>query len=126
MTTIYSGRTTSYEHKHTKWQEGFGKDAKTINYEENPEYLTDGKLDWHKIPCGAKSAIQTQTIFEAQWSDCPIEVCAEVEKLWEDHEYGNDSCYFPWEMMKNEDSYPITAEYLKSKNITNCLIHYWW
>ena len=115
----------AYKHKHTKYQDPQDKN-KTINYEENPEYLTDGKLDWAKVPHESKSSIQNQTIFEVQWSDCPIEVCAEVQKLWRNMQFGNDYYYFGWEMVENGLDYPIIAEYLKSKNITNCLIHYWW
>ena len=121
----YSGRTTAFKHKSTKWKDM--KDSKkTINYEENPDYLTDGKLDWNKVPHGEKPSIRNQIIFEVQWSDCPVEIAKEVHKLWVDAGYGNDHYYYSWEMVENEETYPVIAEYLKSKNITDCLIHWWW
>ena len=115
----YSGRTTAYKHKHTKWQD-------LGDYEQNPDYLTDGKLDWNKVPHDEKPSIQTKTIFEVQWSDCPVEVAEEVKKLWRNRNLGNDYYYCNWEMIEDEEQYPIIAEYLKSKNVTDCLIHYWW
>ncbi len=98
----YSGKTTCYEHKRGDW-------TKTLN--SGPE------------------CIQQQTVFEVQWSNCPVEVVEEVKRLWQDYELGNDYCYFAWnseEDNENPCSYPIIDEFLKSKSITNCLIHYWW
>lgn len=97
--TKYSGRTTAYEHKRENWQE-------------------------YKGPF--KSSIQNKIIFEVQWSDCPVEVEKEVKKLWSDYELGNDHSYINWESEEQGQDYPIIDEYLKSKNITECLIHWWW
>lgn len=124
--TQFSGRTSAYLHKHIKWKD---KDYSTM-----PKYLTDGKLDWNKVPHGEKSAIQATTIFEAQWSDCPVEVEEEVKQLWRDNELGNDTCYYNWNIENENESdgadgkikYPLIRAYLKSKKIKKCLIHWWW
>ena len=97
----YSGKTTCSEHK--------------------------GDNDWSKTPNSGKECIQQTTIFEVQWSNCPIEVEKEVKRLWQDNELGNDHYYFAWNSdEENNDNYPIIDEYLKSKGITECLIHWWW
>lgn len=96
----YSGKTTCFEHKHNDWKNSKGA---------GPE------------------CIQTVTVFEVQWSNCPVEVQDEVRELWRDREYGNDHYYAKWDSDGELcDRYPIIAEYLKSKGVTNCLIHWWW
>lgn len=97
--TNYSGRTTAYEHKHPGWE----------------------TRDGNETDC-----IQQKTVFEVQWSNCPVEVEAEVIRLWQDYNFGNDSHYFSWESEENEIYYPIIGAYLKSRNVTKCLIHWWW
>tara|TARA_B100000614_G_scaffold262909_1_gene300550 strand:+ start:107507 stop:107800 length:294 start_codon:yes stop_codon:yes gene_type:complete len=95
----YSGRTSAYEHKRDDWAD-------------------------HKGPF--TPAIQQQTVFNAQWTDCPVEVEDEVRRLWQDVEYGNDVYYFSWSSEENGSDYPIIDEYLKSKGVEKCLIHWWW
>lgn len=105
----YSGRTSAYEHKRNDWQE-------------------------HKGPF--KPAVSQITVFNAQWTDCPIEVEEEVKRLWADNELHNDNCYYSWSTDDPENDsgdefsdahkYPIIAEYLESKGIKTCLIHWWW
>ena len=96
----YSGRTTAYAHKCADWQE------KGLNVGED--------------------CIQKRIIFEVQWSNCPIEVVAEVIMLWYDYEAGNDHCYLGWDGEEMEEDYPIINAYLASRGITKCLIHWWW
>lgn len=105
----YSGRTTAYEHK---------RDS-----------------DWQVADLtNVRSAIRQETVFEVQWSDCPVEVENEVRELWIEQELGNDFFYYPWDSKDESDDgngtlaeqYPIIAEYLKSKGVTECLIHWWW
>lgn len=98
--TEYSGRTTAYAHKREDWQK------KGLNIGDD--------------------CIQTQTIFEVQWSNCPVEVAAEVKKLWINREFGNDFYYASWESEENGEDYPIINEYLLSRGIEKCLIHWWW
>ncbi len=97
----YSGRTTAYEHK-------FG--------------------DWASKPLSpdTASSIQQVTVFEVQWSDCPVEVEAEVKQMWENYDAGNDHWYLAWESEEMSEDYPLIDEYLKSKGVTECLIHWWW
>ena len=111
--TTFSGRTTAYEHKHPGWE------------------TRDGTQE---------SAIKQVTLFDAQWSDCPVEVETEVKKLWRDHDFGNDHYYFSWdrgdmliefpdggdESKDGKSGYPLIDEYLLSKGVTKCLIHWWW
>jgi hypothetical protein len=120
--TEYSGRTTAHCHKFDDWRD--------------------------KPTEGIDPAITQMTVFNAQWTDCPVEVEEEVKKLWQNHEFGNDHCYFVWD--RNGDScicldedaeewssdnyedgklrehYPLIDEYLMSNGVEKCLIHWWW
>lgn len=97
----YSGRTTCLEHKQDdKWKlsKGFGSDC-----------------------------IKTDvTIFDVQWSNCPVEVEEEVRKLWKDNHLGNDNSYYPWDSEEMKEDYPQIAWYLTSRGISKCLINWWW
>lgn len=79
-----------------------------------------------------KPALQTTFVLEAQLSDLPEDVVEEVRRLWRDYEYGNDSHYHTWdfydggEVTPESEEYPLIAQYLRDKNITECLIHWWW
>lgn len=102
MKTKYSGRTTAYEHKHPDWQ--------TKRFQTTP-------------------AIHRATIFDVQWTDCPVEVEEAVKKLWQDYDLGNDNVYFNWDgddLGAHATHYPIIHEYLKSNGVKRCLIHWWW
>lgn len=119
----YSGRNTSREHQ--------GNDWKQHNGPFNP-------------------SITTETVFNAQWTDCPIEVEQAVKQLWRDYEFGNDHYYFQWdheeifgdgtpdpehdgktkeeldEFFGIQEYHYIIDEYLLSKGVKKCLIHWWW
>lgn len=97
--TAYSGRTTAYQHKDD---------------------------DWHKHKGPFESSIRSMVVFEAQWSDCPIEVEAEVKKLWRDNEFGNDHFYYSWDAGEHAADYPLINEYLIGRGVKRCLIHWWW
>lgn len=83
-----------------------------------------------KIP--APPAIRQVTLFDVQWTDCPVEVEAEVQRLWREYELGNDTSYFSWDRTKDPsggslaERYPLIDEYLMSKGVSECLIHWWW
>lgn len=81
-----------------------------------------------KIDC-----IQTKTILEVIHTNCPKDVKANIQELWIDVEFGNDDYYYSWEEdgetyngVPLKEAYPALYAYLKSHNITKCLIHYWW
>jgi len=95
---LYSGQTTACSHKHG---------------------------DWQKVPSDGQDAIKKMVIFEVQWSNCPIEVEHEIISLWSDRELGNDSSYYHW-TSEDVKVYPIIAEYLSQRDISECLIHWWW
>ena len=114
--TEYSGRTSAHMHKFDDWKDHPGPFA---------------------------PAISQMTVFNAQWTDCPIEVENEVKRMWGDHELGNDSHYDKWDRdadhytltpdgeISDVDStfalvYPLIDEYLMSHGISKCLIHWWW
>jgi hypothetical protein len=97
----YSGRTTCYEHKHGD--------------------------SWKNTKGAGNNCIKQVTLFDVQWSNCPVEVEEEVKKLWADNELGNDRYIFQWVGEDHiEENYPIIAEYLKNRGITECIIHWWW
>lgn len=103
--TEYSGRTTCYEHKFDKL------------WEQHPKN--------HGREC-----IQKVNFFDAQWSNCPVEVEDEVKKMWHDWELGNDYYFIKWDWELKED-YPIVAEFLESKGFKEgdnerIIIHWWW
>ena len=70
--------------------------------------------------------ITTPTVLEVTWTNCPEDVREEVRKFWRNYEAGNDYYYIPFEVEEREEDYPIIAAFLKSKDIEECLIHYWW
>ncbi|MFA9261834.1 MAG: hypothetical protein ACEQSB_00540 [Undibacterium sp.] len=72
-----------------------------------------------------KDCIIQRTIFDVQWSNCPAEVEAEVARLWTDRSLGNDYYYTRWNS-EDAEKYPIIAEYLTSRGVSDCLIHWWW
>lgn len=98
--TNYSGRTTSHSHKFDNWKE------------TPTEIISD--------------CIKNVILFDVQWSNCPIEVEAEVKRLWKNMEFGNDFYYYEWDSVEDEEQYPIIYEYLTSRGVTKCLIHWWW
>ena len=99
--TDYSGRTTAYGHKFGDWE----KNGKNIG----------------------DDCIKQITLFDVQWSNCPVEVEEEVMRLWRDHNFGNDHYFYKWDgQHEDADRYPIIAEYLESRGVTECLINWWW
>lgn len=99
--TKYSGQTTAYEHKHGD--------------------------EWKETPFAGPECIRAVNLFDVQWSNCPVEVQDEVRKLWGDHELGNDRYIYKWDSNGEEaEDYPVIAEYLEMRGITDCLIHWWW
>lgn len=98
--------------------------------------------DWQeKIIEKPVPAIQQVTVFNVQWTDCPVEVEAEVSRLWRENELRNDNCYYAWdsdsEAPWTEDQedgddrtmateYPLIDAYLRARGLTRCLIHWWW
>lgn len=109
--TIYSGRTTASQHKRDDW----------ASY--------DGPIP---------AAITLERVFNCQWTDCPVEVEAEVKRLWREIGFGNDHFYYPWESdndyynretkkdTKLGKEFPLINEYLRERGIIKCLIHWWW
>lgn len=73
-------------------------------------------------------ALTQQTVFNVQWTDCPVDVYEEVaRKLWPNMEFGNDYYYYKWSGDEYEaEEYPLIASYLRDNNVDNCLIHWWW
>lgn len=69
--------------------------------------------------------ITLQVIFEAQETNTPNEVSDEVRKLWRNMEFGNDDFYYSWNI-EDADDYPVIDAFLRSRGITECLIHWWW
>lgn len=112
--STFSGRTTAYEHK---------------------------RDDWAKYKGPFEPAIVEMTVFNVQWSECPVEVENEVQKLWkwQDGDLKNGS-YYDWNRdneywderhedesdMTMKDAFPLIDEYLMSKGVTKCKIHWWW
>lgn len=90
-------------------------------------------MDFSKTDC-----IQQTTVLECTWTNCPEEVQADVRKIWDRNEYGNDFYYHPWDP-ENEywaegmdkdttyaEAFPKLAAYLKERGVKQCLIHWWW
>lgn len=71
------------------------------------------------------SCIETITVFNVQWTDCPVEVEDEVREIWKHNMLGNDTSIYKWD--ENDITrWPIVAEYLKEKGVDKCWIHWWW
>jgi hypothetical protein len=83
--------------------------------------------------------IQTTQIFRVQWTNCPIEVYEEVQKLWRwaelhndnnyswdrDEEFWDENCEDEAELTMKE-AFPLIDEYLQSRGISKIEINYWW
>lgn len=110
--TKYSGRTRAYQHL---WAE------------KNAEKAGQTLEEWLKEHAGeGEDCIQQPTVLVCTWTNLPIELMEDVRRLWTDRELGNDVYYTPFHVLENEEEYPLIAEYLKSRNIEECLVHYWW
>ncbi len=66
----YSGRTTHHSHKGNDWRE--------------------------KQIVNPTPSVQKETIFYVQWTDCPVEVEAEVQKLWRWQDDLRNNSFFQW------------------------------
>lgn len=100
--TEFSGRTTQHSHKFDGWQ-------------DHP--ITDTK------------SVAKVTVLDAQWSDCPVEVEAEVKKLWRDYELGNDRYIFKFDIEEYAEDYPLITKWLRMNNVDDSetvWIHWWW
>ena len=73
-----------------------------------------------------EDCIKTETVLYVQWTNCPTEVREEVKRLWVHMEYGNDDYYYSWVSKEDGKRYPIIDAYLKSRDVTECLINWWW
>ncbi len=106
----YSGRTTVWEHK-------FGD-------------------EWKNTPNAGKECIRPATLFDVQWSNCPIEVSDQVSELWVDKELRNDISVYFWNsygevdgkevLSEDAEQYPVIHHYLTQRGIKECIIYYWW
>lgn len=82
---------------------------------------------WKENPGAGLDCIRAVNYFDVQWSNCPVEVEKEVKQIWRDYELGNDNYFFKWgDYDDEEETYPVVAEYLKSRGIEKCHIHWWW
>ena len=82
-------------------------------------------------------ALQQVTVLETTWTNCPENVITEIEDLWSKEQLYNGSYYlwnFDNEWYNDEleqDTtvacmFPLTAKYLKDREVDKCLIHFWW
>ena len=78
-----------------------------------------------------RPCVTQRTVLELQWSDCPQVVIDEVAEVWRDRARNliNDNSYMnieeDWDLEFGDDM-PALRDYLRSKGITNCLVHWWW
>ena len=83
-------------------------------------------MRYPETPC-----VTQRTVLEIQWSDCPQDVIDEVREIWKDRARNliNDNSYMnieeDWDL-EFGDEHPNLRDYLRSKGITNCLVHWWW
>lgn len=86
-----------------------------------------------------RDPVRQVTLLDVQWSNLDEEIVEEVRNLWRLEGLPNDSSYLTWrvaeEIEKDKDwveagrpggACPKLNEYLKSRDIEECLIHYWW
>lgn len=69
--------------------------------------------------------IKQVTVLDVQWSNLDEEIVDEVREFWRNNELGNDYYYVTIDIHDDEDL-PLTTEYLKSRGIETCLMHFWW
>lgn len=73
-----------------------------------------------------RDPLKQVTILDVQWSNIPEDVYDEVVELWRTRELGNDYYYVPWNSEEDRHEYPLIAEYLDTRGVKECLIHWWW
>ncbi len=83
--------------------------------------------------------MQQVWLFDVQWSDCPVEVAAEIRELWASEELNNGQ-YYAWsagttvydcdtdEEVPFEQVYPLIHWWITKNERANdtVLIHWWW
>jgi hypothetical protein len=76
------------------------------------------------------NSVYKQWYFNAQSTDCPIEVEDEVRNLWEEIGLGNDNYIYHTKVnQKLFKNYPKIYFWLKHKGVPNneeVIIHWWW
>lgn len=102
----YSGRTSSYSHKHAGWEE--------------------------RQPDGPK-AVRKVTFVDAQWSDMPVEIESIIKNLWRRYELGNDHYILKSSindlLESDTDSDLPLIDYLREQGVADdeqIIIHWWW
>ena len=143
----YSGRNTTHAHK---WANTHAmKAGVTVEQwiRQNPHDDEDCIVPLSSIEVTTKRLVGNQymscipqhhqtTVFDVQWSNCPVEVEAAVKELWRHFELGNDFYFLPWSTSKENirqefpahlrDAKDTVNEYLLLRKVSNCLIYWWW
>jgi len=119
MTLPYSGVTTAYLHKH---------------HPDQP------------LPPDTPKALRKEWFLDAQWTDLPVEVENDIQRLWAAHELGNDDYMIretPAELAEAQevifvegsgyDEVPLNLtyllQYLREQGVPDdeyVIIHWWW
>ena len=90
----YSGRTTDHSHKFDDWRDNLPL--------KNP-----------------KPAVQDAYLFDVQWSDCPVEIEAIVQKIWNMRGLGNDNFMYKTSLLRIEEEIQEWDELLASQDDTD-------
>jgi len=69
--------------------------------------------------------ITHSTILKVSGTNCPSSVSNEIFNLFEDFDINQESGFFNWDSESCGEDYPKTDKFLKSKNVTECVIRYW-
>lgn len=139
------GEKTSKDIK--KWKENIGMirevllETPTIkepfeSIEDGPKFIaslsgkdTSYSAKWDG-PSDGESSVSKVWYFDAQWSDCPDEVEAEVQQIWKDYDLGNDHYMFKTTLDEGLfESYPRVYFWLEYKGVQKgeeVIVHWWW
>lgn len=75
----------------------------------------------------SKPSVRQQWVLDAQWSDLPVEVEAQVKEAWQDYELGNDGYIFKYRVGEND--YPLIDEWCLQQGVPEdeiVWVHWWW
>ena len=115
------------------------------DYELDPDFKIENPVtwsgktssyhhNWHDTPNpqGEPKGFRKVWLLDAQWSDCPEEVEAQVKKMWREYENGNDRYVIKTNLINLiEDEKFVVVQYIleqcpEIERDELILIHWWW
>ncbi len=83
------------------------------------------------LPADTQKALHKVWLLDVQWSDCPVEVEAEVQQMWRDYSLANDHSVIKTTLCDLLDEHPLIAKFILEQEPSighdeKIFIHWWW